>query len=72
MEKEEFSKLARQMRADLMALSRRFLGDETEAEDNVQDVLLRLWRLCVSWDLQMSPSYWPCRMTRIMRAWRGL
>ena len=43
MEKEEFSKLAREMRADLMALSRRFLGDATEAEDNVQDTLLRLW-----------------------------
>ena len=43
MEKEEFSKLARAMRADIMALSRRFLGDETEAEDNVQDTLLRLW-----------------------------
>ena len=43
MEKEEFSKLAREMRADLMALSRRLLGDATEAEDNVQDTLLRLW-----------------------------
>ena len=43
MEKEEFSKLAREMRADIMALSRRFLGDATEAEDNVQDTLLRLW-----------------------------
>ena len=43
MEKEEFSKLARAMRADIMALSLRFLGDATEAEDNVQDTLLRLW-----------------------------
>ena len=56
MEKEEFSKLARQMRADLMALSRRFLGNETEAEDNVQDVLLRLWSVRHRCLLSPSPS----------------
>lgn len=43
MEREEFCILARRLRADIMALSRRFLHDEAEAEDNVQDTLLRLW-----------------------------
>ena len=43
MEKEEFCTLARQLRPDILALSRRFLRNEAEAEDNVQDTLLRLW-----------------------------
>ena len=43
MEREEFCMLARGLRADIMSLSRRFLRDAAEAEDNVQDTLLRLW-----------------------------
>ena len=45
MNKEEFCTLAKQMRADILALSRRFLREESEAEDNVQDTLLRLWTI---------------------------
>ena len=45
MEREAFCTLARQMRPDILALSRRFLRDEGEAEDNVQDTLLRLWTI---------------------------
>jgi len=45
MEKEEFCTLARQLRADILAVSRRFLGSQAEAEDNVQDTLLRLWTI---------------------------
>lgn len=45
MEREEFCTLARQLRAGIMTLSRRFLKDEAEAEDNVQDTLLRLWTI---------------------------
>ena len=45
MEREEFCTLARQLRAGIMALSQRFLKDEAEAEDNVQDTLLRLWTI---------------------------
>lgn len=45
MGKEEFCILTRQLRADIMALSRRFLRNEAEAEDNVQDTLLRLWTI---------------------------
>lgn len=45
MNKEEFCTLAKQMRADILALSRRFLREENEAEDNVQDTLLRLWTI---------------------------
>ena len=43
MEKEAFCTLARQLRPDILSLSRRFLKEESEAEDNVQDTLLRLW-----------------------------
>ena len=43
MNKEEFCILAGQMRSDILSLSRRFLREESEAEDNVQDTLLRLW-----------------------------
>ena len=45
MEKEAFCTLAQQLRADILSLSRRFLGEESEAEDNVQDTLLRLWTI---------------------------
>ena len=45
MEKEVFCTLARQLRPDILSLSRRFLKEESEAEDNVQDTLLRLWTI---------------------------
>lgn len=45
MEREEFCMLARQMRTEIMTLSLRFLKGEAEAEDNVQDTLLRLWTI---------------------------
>ncbi|MBO4549243.1 MAG: sigma-70 family RNA polymerase sigma factor [Bacteroidaceae bacterium] len=45
MEREAFCTLARQMRPDILALSRRFLREEGEAEDNAQDTLLRLWTI---------------------------
>lgn len=45
MEREEFCTLARKLRADILSLSRRFLKEESEAEDNVQDTLLRLWTI---------------------------
>lgn len=45
MEREEFCTLARRLRESVFALSRRFLKDEAEAEDNVQDTLLRLWTI---------------------------
>ena len=45
MEREAFCTLAHQMRPNILALSRRFLREEGEAEDNVQDTLLRLWTI---------------------------
>ena len=45
MEKEAFCTLARQLRGGILSLSRRFLREESEAEDNVQDTLLRLWTI---------------------------
>ena len=43
MEKQAFCVWVRTLRPDLLATSRRFLGSEAEAEDNVQDTLLQLW-----------------------------
>lgn len=45
MEKHEFCVLACSLRADILTVSRRFLGNEAEAEDNVQDTLLKLWSI---------------------------
>ena len=45
MNREEFCTLANQMRGNILGLSRRFLREESEAEDNVQDTLLRLWTI---------------------------
>lgn len=64
MEREEFCTLARRLRESVMALSRRFLKDEAEAEDNVQDTLLRLWTICEKLDEVHSVqalSYAICR-----------
>ena len=40
-----FKEKAQAMRPMLMATARRIVGDEAEAEDVVQDALLRLWQL---------------------------
>ena len=64
MEKEAFCTLARQLRTHLQATSRRFLRDEAEAEDNVQDTLLRLWTIREQLDAVRSIqalSYAVCR-----------
>ena len=64
MEREEFCTLARKLRADILALSRRFLREEGEAEDNVQDTLLRLWTIREQLDAVRSIqalSYAVCR-----------
>lgn len=45
MSKEEFCILAARLRGDILSLSRRFLREDGEAEDNVQDTLLRLWTI---------------------------
>ena len=41
---EEFKQQIRQIRPTLVGVARRYLTDE-EAEDTVQDVLLRLWQM---------------------------
>ena len=44
MKHEEFKQQIRQIRPTLVGVARRYLTDE-EAEDTVQDVLLRLWQM---------------------------
>ena len=42
---EEFKQEAQAMRPQLINQARRYLGDTDEAEDVVQDALLRLWQM---------------------------
>ena len=44
MTQEEFKEEAQRLRPRLMLTARRFLGDD-DAEDTVQDALLRLWQM---------------------------
>ena len=44
MTQEEFKEEAQRLRPQLMLTARRYLGDD-DAEDTVQDVLLRLWQM---------------------------
>ena len=44
MTNEEFKDEARRLRPKLLEVARRYLGDE-DAEDTVQDALLRLWQM---------------------------
>ena len=44
MTQEEFKEEAQRLRPQLMLTARRFLGDD-DAEDTVQDALLRLWQM---------------------------
>lgn len=46
MKAEEFPQEARRLRPVLVAIALDILGDRDEAEDIVQDVLLKLWTLC--------------------------
>ena len=45
MEKEQFEIEARRMRPTLLRQALRYMEDADEAEDVVQDVLLKLWFL---------------------------
>ena len=54
MTQEEFKSEVRRIRPELMAQARRYLGEE-EAEDTVQDVLLRLWQMVGELHLPLAP-----------------
>lgn len=45
MDIDEFFNKAKVMRPSLLSIARKILGDEEEAEDVVQDAMLRLWQL---------------------------
>ena len=46
MDENQFQKMAETLRSDMVATAQRYLHDPSEAEDVVQDVLVRLWRMC--------------------------
>ena len=45
MTREEFKQEATRLRPKLLGIARRYLDDADDAEDTVQDVLLRLWQM---------------------------
>ena len=46
MTKEEFQEELASLRPQLTSIASRFLSDDDEAEDIVQDVLMKLWLMC--------------------------
>lgn len=52
---EEFKQEAQTIRLRLVNQARRYLGDTDEAEDVVQDVLLRLWQMHAELTVPMLP-----------------
>lgn len=61
MTQEEFKEEAQRLRPQLMLTARRYLGDD-DAEDTVQDVLLRLWQMVV--ELRQPFDALALRLTR--------
>ena len=48
----------------VLALSRRMLGDQMEAEDVAQEAMLRLWKIAPDWEPgRAKPSTWLYRVT---------
>ena len=64
MTEQEFEQTARQMRPRLIELGRSFLGDEGQAEDIVQEALVRLWLLRDRVDTVMRAEALLRRMTK--------
>ena len=52
---EVFKQEAQTIRPQLINQARRYLGDADEAEDVVQDALLRLWQMCPELKSPMRP-----------------
>lgn len=72
--------LARRLGPMLFGVAARMLGDRAEAEDVVQEALLRLWRIAPRWDAAggAQPSSWAVTVVRnlcidrMRRARRGV
>ena len=45
MDEAQYKEEVVRLRAGMMSVARRYLADDSEAEDTVQDALLRLWQL---------------------------
>lgn len=51
----EYKEEVKLVRPQMLAIARNYLKDNDEAEDAVQDVLLKLWQLIDTLHLPMSP-----------------
>lgn len=52
---DEYKKEVKQIRPQMLFIAQSYLRDNDEAEDVVQDVLLKLWQLLDTLRLPMSP-----------------
>lgn len=56
--------LLRRLSPGVMALARRMMRDETEAEDVTQEAMLKLWKIAPDWEPgRAKPSTWLYRIT---------
>ena len=51
----EYKEEAGRVRPKLLIIARRYMGGEDEAEDVVQDILLKLWQICDTLRLPIDP-----------------
>ncbi len=56
--------LAARLTPGVLALARRMLSDQAEAEDVAQEAMLRLWKIAPDWEAgRAKPSTWLYRVT---------
>lgn len=56
--------IIRRLAPSVLALARRMLGDEAEAEDVVQEAMMKLWKIAPDWQAgRAKPSTWLYRVT---------
>ena len=53
----EYKEEVKLVRPQMLAIARNYLKDNDEAEDAVQDVLLKLWQLIDTLRLPMAPLF---------------
>lgn len=61
---EKFKKEILPLRQQLFRISLKILGDEQDAEDAVQEVFLKLWRVCETLEFYENPAAFATTVTK--------